>query len=277
MHLLQNLFLAADPERGLKVLPCGFRHPAGIVYDRLGAAAGRHFVFEPAPDGQSYFLESVVLDETTPFKLNNPLAWGRFTQALESVAVVPTGYVVGVSRLTHKMEILELPKAAVDRVQAPEAVPFSVLKCGQGTREGLLSAPVAVAVRDATILVLETGNARIQAFDVSANPVPVFRNGSSATVDLEKSTELEYLDLGVEALGYMYVLSAANGGLAIDDYRLDVFTPQGNLLARTTGVVAARLAVDTFRNVYTLNFATLSGLARVEPSLSQWVPSTPQT
>jgi hypothetical protein len=192
------------------------------------------------------------------------------------VAVVPTGYVVGVSRLTHKMEILELPKAAVNRAQAPEAVPFSVLKCGQGTREGLLSAPVAVAVRDATILVLETGNARIQAFDVSANPVPVFRNGTSATVDLEKAAELEYLDLGVEALGYMYVLSAANGGLAIDDYRLDVFTPQGNLLARTTGVVAARLAVDTFRNVYTLNFATLSGLARVEPSLSQWVPSTPE-
>jgi hypothetical protein len=66
MHLLQNLFLADDPERGLKVLPCGFRHPAGIVYERLGAAAGRHFFFEPAPDGQSYFLESVVLDETTP-------------------------------------------------------------------------------------------------------------------------------------------------------------------------------------------------------------------
>jgi len=61
----------------------------------------------------------------------------------------------------------------------------------------------------------------------------------------------------------------------VADYRLDIFTPQGDQLARTTGVAAARLAVDTFRNVYTLNFATVTGLARVEPSLSQWVPSTP--
>ena len=275
MHLFQNVFLGDHPELGLKVLPCGFRQPAGIVYERLAPADGRHFFFEPASDGQSYFLESVVLDTTTPFALNNPLAWGRFTQALESVAVVPTGYVVGVSRLNHKMEILELPKAAVNRAEAPEAVPFAVLKAGEGTREGLLNAPVAVAVRDATILVLETGNARIQAFDVSANPVLLFKNGTRATVELEKTPQLEYLDLAVEALGYMYVLSAANGGLAVDDYRLDVFTPQGNQLARTTGVAAARLAVDTFRNVYTLNFATVAGLARVEPSLSQWVPSTP--
>jgi hypothetical protein len=275
MHLFQNVFLGDNPERGLKVLPCGFRHPAGIVYERLAPANGRHFFFEPAADGQSYFLESVVLDTTTPFALNNPLAWGRFTQALESVAVVPTGYVVGVSRLTHKMEILQLPKMAVDRATAPEAVPFAVQKGGEGTREGLMNAPVAVAVLDATILVLETGNARIQAFDVSANPVRLFKNGTSATIELEKTADLEYLDIAVEGLGYMYVLSATNHGLTLNDYRLDVLTPQGNRLARTTGVAAARLAVDTFRNVYTLNYASVIGAPRVEPSLSQWVPSTP--
>ncbi len=54
-----------------------------------------------------------------------------------------------------------------------------------------------------------------------------------------------------------------------------MLTPEGNRLARTTGVAAARLAVDTFRNVYTLNFASVIGAPRVEPSLSQWVPSTP--
>jgi hypothetical protein len=94
-------------------------------------------------------------------------------------------------------------------------------------------------------------------------------------VELEKASGIEYLDIAVEALGYMYVLSAANGGQTMDDYRLDVFTPQGSLLARTTGVAAARLAVDTFRTVYTLNYATLVGAPRVEPTLSQWVPSLP--
>src|SRR5262249_8272986 len=153
------------------------------------------FFFEPTPDGTSYFLESVQLDATSSFALDNPLTWGRFTQALESVAVVPTGYVVGVSRLTNKMEILQLPTAAVDRANAPNAVPFAVLKAGEGAREGLLNAPVAVAVRDATILVLETGNARIQAFDVSGNPVQVFKNGTSATVELEKTPQLQYLDI----------------------------------------------------------------------------------
>ena len=138
-----------------------------------------------------------------------------------------------------------------------------------------MSAPVAVAVFNATVLVLETGNARIQAFDVAGNPVRAFKNGTSATVELEKAAGVEYLDIAVEALGYMYVLSAANGGPTVNDYRLDIFTPQGALLARTTGVAAARLAVDTFRNVYTLNFASVIGAPRVEPSLSQWVPSTP--
>lgn len=275
MHLLQNVFLGQNPESGLKLLPCGFRHPAGIVYERLAQQDGRHFFMEPAPDGASYFLQSVVLSGTGPFDLANPLSWGRFTQALESLAVVPSGYVVGVSRLNHKMEILELPAAAVDRGSAPEAIPFAYQKGGQGTREGLLGAPVAVAVHNTTILVLETGNARIQAFDVTGNPVRVFKNGTSAIIELEKTADVEYLDIAVEALGYMYVLSSANGGQNVEDYRLDIFTPQGNRLARTTGVAAARLAVDTFRNLYTLNFASVLGAPRVEPSLSQWVPSTP--
>lgn len=275
MHLFQNVFLGDDPERALKTLSCGFHSPAGIVYERLGPATGRHFFLEPTQDGTSYFLESVVLDTTTPFTLNNPLAWGRFTQALVSLAVVPTGYVVGVSRLNHKMEILELPAAPVDRSVAPQALPFAVQKAGEGTREGLLNAPVALAVFGATILVLETGNARIQAFDVSGNPVRLFRNGTRATIELESGPTIQYLDIAVEALGYMYVLSSTNGGQTVNDYRLDIFTPQGNRLARTIGVAAARLAVDTFRSVYTLNFGSVVGAPRVEPSLSQWVPSTP--
>ena len=127
----------------------------------------------------------------------------------------------------------------------------------------------------ATILVLETGNARIQAFDVSGNPVRLFGNGTRATIELESGSTIQYLDIAVEALGYIYVLSSINGGQSVNDYRLDVFTPQGNRLSRTSGVAAARLAVDTFRNVYTLNFGSVMGAPRVEPSLSQWVPSTP--
>jgi hypothetical protein len=58
----------------------------------------------------------------------------------------------------------------------------------------------------------------------------------------------------------------------VSDYRLDVYDPDGQFLTRTTGVAAARMAVDAFRTVYTLNYETIAGAPRIEPSLSQWVP-----
>jgi hypothetical protein len=39
-------------------------------------------------------------------------------------------------------------------------------------------------------------------------------------------------------------------------------------------VAAARIAVDTFRNLYTLNYETIANAPNVEPSLSQWEPSS---
>jgi hypothetical protein len=275
-YMVQNVFLGENPERALKQLPCGFEQVAGIVYDRLGPASGigRNFFLQPSANG--FFVQSITLDDTTPINVQTQLSWGVFSEALDSLAVVPTGFVVGVNRQNHHMQILELPSAAVDGSQAPQAVPFAVAKMGFGTRAGLLSAPVAVAVIDATILILEDGNQRIQAVDVSGNPVLRFNNGTSSTVTLQPETGVTYLDLGVEGLGYLYVLSFINDGTAVNAYRLDIYDPAGSFLTRTTGVAAARLAVDTFRNVYTLNYEVVTNAPRIEPSLSQWNPSTPE-
>ncbi len=86
-----------------------------------------------------------------------------------------------------------------------------------------------------------------------------------------------YLDIGVDGLGYVYVLAYVESGASVSNYRLDIYTPNGDFLTRTAGVSAARLTVDTFRSVYTLNFESLAGTPRVEPSLSHWVPITPMT
>ena len=276
MYMVQNVFLGENPDRALKQLPCGFQQVAGIVYDRLGPASGlgRNFFLQPSVDG--FVVQSITLDDTTPVTIDNPLSWGVFSEGLDSLAVVPTGYLVGVNRQNHHMQILELPPAAIDSSQAPQAVPFAVAKMGLGTREGLLSAPVAVTVIDATVLILEDGNQRLQAVDVSGNPVPRFQNGTSSVVTLEQGSGITYLDLAVEGMGYIYVLSFVNNGLTAADYRLDIYDPQGNHLNRTTGVAAARLAVDTFRNVYTLNYEVVANTPRIEPSLSQWNPSTPE-
>ncbi len=279
-QVIQNVFLGANAQSGFKQLSCGFTQPVGIVYERLGSPDGKgmNFFLEPTPS--SFLVKSIVADTSTPFDVSTAQAWGQFSEPLDSIAVVPTGYLVGVNRANHKMEILELPAAAVDSDQAPGSVAFAVQKMGLGTRPGLLGSPVALAVFGTTILILEDGNRRIQAVDVSGNQVLQFQGQSASTIDLaaveSDPASVVYLDIAVEGLGYMYVLSYANGGLAADDYRLDIWDPDGNHLLRKTGVAAARMAVDTFRNVYTLNYETIAGAPRVEPSLSQWEPSTPE-
>jgi len=279
LQVIQNVFLGQGAQSGYKQISCGFTQPVGIVYERLGApdGTGQNFFLEPTSD--SFLVKSVIADKTTGFDTSTAQAWGQFSLALDSIALVPTGYLVGVNRQNHKMEILELPAAAVDSEQSPEAVPFAVQKMGIGTRTGLLGSPVALTVSGTTILILEDGNRRIQAVDVTGNPVLLFQGGTVSTIDLtaveSDPSSVVYLDIAVEGLGYMYVLSYANGGLAASDYRLDVYDPDGNHLLRKTGVAAARMAVDTFRNVYTLNYETIAGAPHIEPSLSQWEPSTP--
>jgi hypothetical protein len=279
-QVMQNIFLAAPAQSGFKQLPCGFTQPLGIVYERLGPADGTGMNFFLEPSTESFLVKSIVTDPSTPFDLDTTMAWGQFSEPLDSIALVPTGYLVGVNRTNHKMEILELPPAPVDSASAPGSVAFAVQKMGLGTRTGLLTAPVALTVFGTTILILEDGNRRIQAVDVSGNPVLQFQGQSASTIDLtaieSDPASVVYLDIAVEGLGFMYVLSYANGGLAVDDYRLDIWDPDGNHLLRKTGVAAARMAVDTFRNVYTLNYETISGAPRIEPSLSQWEPSTPE-
>lgn len=274
MHLVQNISLITGSDRALKQIPCGFREPAGILYDRLGPADGRGRNFFVRPTANGYFLQSIVLDDTTPIDLNNPLSWGRFSQPMDALALHPMGYVVGVNRSNHKMEILQLPPMAVNGDQAPDAIPFAVQKAGEGDRAGLLRVPVALTVFEGAILVLEAGNARVQAFDVSGNPVNLFANKTSPTFDLADHNATN-LDISVDGVGYVYVLSYVNAGTSPADYRLDIYTPDGVFLTRTSNVAAARLTVDTFRSMYALNYETLAGAPRVEPSISHWVPHTP--
>jgi hypothetical protein len=93
----------------------------------------------------------------------------------------------------------------------------------------------------------------------------------------------------MEAKGYIYVLSHKDtGGVVKDtDYALDIYNPDGSFLVRTPDpklhksgnmqyVSAARIAVDIWRNLFTLNYATFKGPGgRTEPSISQWIPTPP--
>ena len=100
------------------------------------------------------------------------------------------------------------------------------------------------------------------------------------------STEPTYLDFSVEAKGYLYVLSYINSGKEESDYYLDLYHPDGTFLVRTPDerlcagvpqhVNAARIDVDEFRNMHTLNFEKMFGKkGYAEPTISQWTPTTP--
>ena len=101
-----------------------------------------------------------------------------------------------------------------------------------------------------------------------------------------ESSDEKYLDLATEMKGYMYVLGYTGTGGQVSDYFLDIYDPLGNFLSRTpdtsieptaTGVNAGRIAIDMWRNMYGLDFEAIAGPAgRVEPSVSLWVPTTPE-
>jgi hypothetical protein len=104
------------------------------------------------------------------------------------------------------------------------------------------------------------------------------------TPDEKKVT---YLDMGTEMKGYIYVLSYINDGKQVSDYRLDLYDPYGRWLSRTpdtsiepkaTGVNAAKLIVDMWRTMFTLNFEHFEGPGgRTEPSVGRWLPTTPKS
>ena len=131
---------------------------------------------------------------------------------------------------------------------------------------------------EGVILILKdsTANNRIQAFDLGGNPVPFFKGQNSPYFMQLPVTECAtYLDLAVEFTGYLSVLSRNPES---PDFRLDIYHPAQSdtqPTCTTTGINAARLTVDLWRNVYTLNYEVLklpSGEIPpiTEPSVSFW-------
>lgn len=92
--------------------------------------------------------------------------------------------------------------------------------------------------------------------------------------DSTPGSAVTYLSMSTELKGYIYVLSYVGDGSSALDYRLDIYQPNGPWLARTVGVNAAKIVLDMWRNLYTLNFESFLGPGgRTEPSVSTWVPS----
>jgi hypothetical protein len=275
-------YATQEPESGLKfsdsgytVKPCLALPPSTLANP---IAAG--FLLEPSSTNSNMYLRALSLESGQPLITSPGNSFGCFTGAQDNLAIHPAGYAVALCNATCKLQIVKLAPAVPD-AQTPVATILS----GQGTRDGLLYDPVALTCSLDRILVLQAPSATypggcIVAFDYQGNPVYGFAaNQWSASLRPEGTATVVLVDVSVESKGYIYVLkylAPASGSPVLDsDYRLDIYNPDGSFLTQISGIAAARLQVDFWRNLFTLNYEILQGSGRTEPTVAEWIPSTP--
>lgn len=264
LYQFATIASTATPQAGYAAPGIGWNAPVGLVYDDDSA------YYVDSSSGTNYVRLLNFTGVGAAPTIDGPASNRTLgTFAFPSDALVRVGQkLVSFNRAQSKMESLWLGPVTAD-AQARTAT----VVAGPGQREGLLDGPVLAAAtpRD-LILVVEQNLNRVQAFDTGGNPaLGAFQNGTRSWFPIQRSTVSAYWDIAVETTGYIYLLlqDATTGFICLDIYDKD-----GNFLATTTNVPAGRIAVDLFRNLYTLNFELLRTDPVVEPSVSQWVPGS---
>ena len=175
LHQFANLSSTQDPQSSYLFSGCGFSGVVRIVYDLLGKHEW-NFYLDPT-NGNNY-IRQIRLSAATASSFDGPTsnkAFGKLQFPSDALLLHPLGKIISLNTALNKLEVLDLPPAAV----ADQDAPLSQVRSGVGTREGLLNGPIRAALTaQGTLLVLETFNNRIQAFDIGGNPVPYFANGA---------------------------------------------------------------------------------------------------
>ena len=272
----------AEPQSALKFSGDGYIARPCLAFPPPTAAnpAADGFLLEPNLQGAatSMYLRALSLQPGQPLLASPGQSFGQFTGLPDDLAIHTAGYAVALSIGTSTLQILRIGTLVPDA-----SAPAASIYAGQGTRAGLLSDPAAVACSLDKILVLQTSPPHPQgcvaAFDFKGNPVNCFFDGMSVMpLRSEGNAGVVPLDISVESKGYIYALkyfTPEAGVVTSGDYRLDIYAPDGSFLTQMTGLAAARLHVDLWRNLFTLNYEIIPGTGRTEPSVSQWIPSTP--
>jgi hypothetical protein len=255
---------------------CGFDKGVNMGYHLLTDKTRNIYL-----DTATNLVRQVSLDPPGFSAPGNKLSYGLLN--LDSVRCLlhPAGHIVSISGGASKIETFKLadqPMSDTDAQRLFTARTFA----GVGKRPGLMNTPVAAAIApDGAILVLEHINNRIQAFDLGGNPVQHFPGQTSPYfLELTETADNTYLDLAVEFTGYVYVLSLDSN----NNHQLDIYHPSQTgtkPICTTLNVNAARIAVDFWRSLYSMNYEVLtvppSGTIPnfTEPSVSMWIPTLP--
>ena len=290
----QSLTDKNPPQSGLKFSGYGYVETACLAVPPVTMTnpLADGFLLEPnvnpnVPSTDMYLRALSLQPNQQPLVISHTTSFARFNGVQDDLAIHPAGYVVALNKSSCKLQIVRLASAVPD-VNAPVATILS----GQGTRPGLLYNPIAIACSLDRILVLQAPSAAypggcIVAFDFKGNPVYGFANNVTGVIGLyqwvmslrqESTTNVQLLDLSVESKGYIYVLKylqPISGNVLASDYRLDIYNPDGSFLTQTAGIAAARMQVDLWRSLYTLNYEILQDTGRTEPTVALWLPPAP--
>jgi hypothetical protein len=255
---------------------CGFAKGVNMGYHLLTDKTRNIYL-----DTATNLVRQVSLDPPGFSGPNDKLSYGVLN--LDSVRCLlhPAGHIVSISGGWSKIEAFKLADQPMSDADAQRLFTARTY-AGEGKRPGLMNTPVAAAIApDGAILVLEHINNRIQAFDLGGNPVKHFPGQTSAYfLELTETADNTYLDLAVEFTGYLYVLSLDSN----NNHQLDIYHPSQTgtkPICTTLNVNAARIAVDFWRSLYSMNYEVLtvppSGVIPnfTEPSVSMWIPSLP--
>ena len=219
MYTMQNISVLSSEQmqKRLKFPTFGFAVKANIAYNTWGEGAtddtinNDNFILD-SRNGEYHLRQVMLMNGEPDFGLDRPElgSWGRFyIPHLDAVVIHPSRVVIAVSWKYSKIQILQLPDAPLPDKDAPEAQIVS----GQGLLEGLTHGPIAIAISpDGRVLLLETQNKRIQAFDTNGNPVPSFPAkllltlpASQYAPDLDKGEFSEALQQQFRQAGITYV------------------------------------------------------------------------
>jgi hypothetical protein len=271
---------SGNAQSGYAFTPCALQPGPKLVYDPLGRPGSNYYL--DATNGKN-LIRQIQLNPPAFADPCSNNAFGMFNLSSDDLLLHPAGALVSINSNTSRMESLVLPTAAVSDTEAAASLQAN-LHGGPGSRPGLFTTPtVSTITSDGVILILEAGqNNRIHAVDLSGNPVQHFKSQPTPyflNFSATGGAGTQYLDMAVEFSGFIYVLSVNNSIYRLDIYHSD--QTGTNPISTTMGFNAARVTVDYWRNVYSLNYEVLTlpdgslpnGIT--EPSISLWIPTAP--
>lgn len=292
--IAKNISAKMDaPTEGLKDHVYASDTNAFVLYDMLGEPKTEniHFIlqlkYDPLLKQNTYFAKAISIDPASgSFNMSPDKNRGKFRTVIDAAAYDAThGVIAGIDKTRRRLHILTLSEEDLEDSDETEngsvySVPRNIVGAGESTDidtlPDVLFAPqvVAFTATGALMIVDQTpaGHyARIFSSNGTALDYPLF-GGFYKALKTENES-VTYLDISVDAEGYFFILKRLGGGLSVEDYRLDLYKPDGTFLSQTSGVAAHKMRSDFWRNIYTLNYEqTTKDGSYNEPTVSIWAP-----